>query len=362
MTQEMHNIVVVKIGTNVITRDDGLLDRERLASIVQQVGLLQKKGKKIVLVSSGAMAAGRASVKLSSKLSDVSERQVLSSVGQVELIHSYNDLFKTHGLHCAQVLATKEDFRDREHYLNMRNCFTALLDEGIIPIVNENDVVSVAELMFTDNDELAGLVAAMIAAESLILLTNVEGIFDTDPKDPSAKILHTIKDDDMASLTKCIRPSTSAFGRGGMITKSETASKAASLGIHTVIASGKREHILEDIIDGKPVGTHFLPRKKKSSTMVRWVAAGSTEHRGSVTITAKAKEFITNKEKAVSLLPIGILNVKGDFEKGDIVKILDEAGASVGLGRASYGSARTREILGKAGEKALIHYDYLFLF
>lgn len=348
--------IVVKIGTNVLTKQTGLLDETVMASLVRQIDRVRESGTQVIIVSSGAVAAGRASVTPSKKLSSVAVRQVLASVGQTELMHRYGTLFRAHDVICAQVLATKEDFRDRQHYLNMRDCFTSLLQEGIVPIVNENDVVSVSELMFTDNDELAALIASMVGAEALILLTSVDGIQVTG-KDGTSAVLRTAgKESDWKDH---LRQEKSSFGRGGMQTKCRNAARLATLGITTHIAKGTEDDVIVRILNGEVLGTTF-PAKKSASSMKRWVAEGIGKEKGVVSVNDCARDVLTAPGKVVSLLPVGIVKIEGDFEKGDLVRIKDEKG-DIGIGIAQYSSSVAREAKGKKGQKALVHYDYLYL-
>lgn len=348
----------MKVGTNVLTTADGLLNENVMASLVAQIAKVKEGGAQIILVSSGAMAAGRALVKLTKKLSDVGERQVLASVGQAELIHRYGTLFRKHDITCAQVLATKEDFRDRQHYLNMRDCFTALLQEKIVPVVNENDVVSVSELMFTDNDELAALIASMVNADALILLTSVDGIQVTGADGTSAVLRTADKESDWKDH---LRAEKSSFGRGGMQTKCRNARRLATLGVTTYIARGTEPGILRKILAGDPVGTVF-PAKKAASSVKRWVAESEGAEKGVVVVNQCAREILGATDKAVSLLPVGIVGIEGEFTKGDVVRIRDDTGKDIGLGIAQYAAGPAREAMGKKGQKALVHYDYLYLF
>ncbi|NOS68026.1 MAG: glutamate 5-kinase, partial [Candidatus Peribacteraceae bacterium] len=260
--------IVIKVGTNVLTKQTGLLDDSVMASLVQQIAQAREGNVDVILVSSGAMAAGRALVKPTKKLSDVAARQVLAAVGQAELIHRYGGLFAKHKMICAQVLATKEDFRDRQHYLNMRDCFTALLEEGIVPVVNENDVVSVSELMFTDNDELAALIASMVGADALMLLTSVDGIQIQNEDGTSAVLRIANKEGDWKDH---LRQEKSSFGRGGMQTKCRNAQRLATLGVTTHIAKGTEPDVIGKLLSGAELGTTF-PARKVTSSVKRWVA------------------------------------------------------------------------------------------
>lgn len=246
--------IVVKVGTNVLTKADGILDKPIFRQIVVQLSRLIEKGWSPILVSSGAVGAGKSILPGVEIQDEAVQRQVLSSVGQASLMKRYYELFNEYDIVCAQVLTTKEDFASGDHYQNMINCLEGLLSQGIVPIVNENDVVSLTELMFTDNDELAGLTAQMIGAEKLIILSNVEGLFTGQPEDKESKLIHEVDD----QLIVSISDDKSTQGRGGMKSKYEIALMAAAKGIDTYIAHGKKENILLDILGAKQIGTRFL--------------------------------------------------------------------------------------------------------
>jgi glutamate 5-kinase len=355
--------IVVKVGTNVITGSDRLLDGETMPHLVEQIAALRRAGVEVILVSSGAVGAGRSQVQLSDKVDAVSARQIWAAVGQIQLFQTYKELFTPHALVCAQVLATREDFRDRKHYLNMKNCFFALLQQGIVPIVNENDVVSVTELMFTDNDELAGLIAAMVGADALMLLTNVDGIFDAPPSQPNAQLISRIDPDDLSTkrhLSTAVSSEKSSFGRGGMLTKSSIAYKSAAMGITVHIANGKAQRTIERLTEGAPLGTTFVAHKTASSVK-RWIAHARGYEKGSIFINAGAAQKLLDTNKASSLLPVGITRIEGDFEKGDIVKICDAEGTTLAFGVAQYGSESAQNLIGLKNQKPLVHYDYLFI-
>jgi len=353
----MYKRIVIKVGTNVITKKNGLLDKSVMAGLTDQISKLKKAGIEVVLVSSGAMGAGRFLIKLPKKSNRVVERQILAAIGQTRLMNTYDQLFGKHKFLCAQVLATKEDFRDRKHYLNMKNCFEALLNDQIIPIVNENDVVSVDELMFTDNDELAGLISAMLNVDSLILLSCVDGLLDCRSED---KKVISVVDSKTHPAYSCITPEKSSFGRGGMLTKCRIAERLSHVGITTHIANGTRKNILLDIVNGKFIGTTFLPQKKVSGVK-KWIAHAEGQEKGAAVINKCAVDVLIAKNKAASLLPVGIVKIEGQFEKGDIIKVKNEKGKDIALGVAQYSSKKAREFIGKQGKKPLIHYDYLFL-
>lgn len=253
-----HKRIVIKVGTNVLTDENGQLDLPVFHQIVTQIAILSKKGWSIVLVSSGAVGAGNAVLKTCDITDETIKRQVLSSIGQANLMKIYFDLFSAHNMICSQVLATKEDFSEGDHYHNMVNCFEGLLSQRIIPIVNENDVVSLIELMFTDNDELAGLTAKMIGAKKLLLLTNVDGFYNGSPEDTGTEIIHEVKVSS-DSVEAYVDITSSSQGRGGMSSKLKTGIRATKEGIETHIAAGKKPNVIIDIIDGKPAGTKFVP-------------------------------------------------------------------------------------------------------
>ena len=356
---DKHKKIVVKLGTNVLTRSDGFLDITAISHLVDQIVQLKKKGSIVILVSSGAVGAGKSAIQLSDNLNKIVRRQVYSSIGQIKLMNLYSDLFLNHGIHCAQVLATKEDFRDRSHYLNMKNCFQALLRDEVIPIVNENDVISVTELMFTDNDELAGLIAAMINADTLMILSSVDGILDGPPEKADSKPIPEIDPDDK-KMEAYILPSRSAFGRGGMHTKFKIAQKASGLGINTYIANGKRSNIVLNIINDDFTGTR-IPAKKRTSNIKKWMAFNEAKEKGVVYINQGAAAALCDNNKVSSLLPVGITRISGSFKKGEIIKIANQEGKSIGLGVAQYNHEKALAYLGQKGKKALIHYDYLLI-
>ena len=357
----LYNRIVVKVGSNVLTREDGMLNVTLMAHIVDQIAALRKAGMQVILVTSGAVAAGRAEVELQRKLDPVSSRQLWSAIGQVKLINRYADLFNENGITCAQVLTTKENFSDRLHYLNMRNCMTTLLENDVVPVINENDTISVTELMFTDNDELSGLIASMMDMEALIILTNVDGVFTGSPDEPGSQLISSIKLGETLDV-EAISGKKSNFGRGGMLTKFHIASKLAGQGISVHIANGTKINTLSNIlkINKGAVHTHFIPAKKKSTGVRKWLSHSDDFAKGEVIINDGAREVLLS-DKAVSLLPIGITRVEGFFKDGDIVRVKDSNGELLGLGKASYSSAEVLKEMGGKKSKPFIHYDYLYL-
>ncbi|MBO4397275.1 MAG: glutamate 5-kinase [Bacteroidaceae bacterium] len=238
--------ITIKIGSNVLTREDGSLDVTRMSALVDQIAFLRKNNIEVILVSSGAVASGRSELHLHKTMSDVSERQLYSAVGQAKLINRYYELFRDHKIAVGQVLTMKENFNRSDHFQTQQNCMMVMLENNVIPIVNENDTVSVTELMFTDNDELAGLVTEMMNSEMLIILSNIDGIFNGDPSDGNAQLIPVVKSTD--DISNFIQKKKSSAGRGGMHTKTTIAQQLASKGIKVMIANGKRENILVDLI------------------------------------------------------------------------------------------------------------------
>jgi len=258
--------IVVKVGSNVLTRADGTLDVTRMSALVDQLADLRRKNIEVILVSSGAVASGRSELKLpdmeAAQLDSVEQRQLFSAVGQAKLMGRYVELFRDHGIHVGQVLTMKENFHVGEQYDNQRQCMKAMLEHGVIPIVNENDTVCVTELMFTDNDELSGLVAQMMQCDALVILSNIDGIYDGNPDDPRSSVIREVLHG--TDLSQYLQAKRSTAGRGGMQSKYQTAQQVADAGIHVYIANGKREHILSDVLlnpQDVPF-THFCPNEQ----------------------------------------------------------------------------------------------------
>lgn len=351
--------IAVKIGSNVLTKADGTLDLERMDSLVTQVAKLHKSGVEIILISSGAVASGRSELKLKKKLDPISARQLFSAVGQAKLINHYYDLFAKHKITCGQVLTTKESFGNRTHYLTQKNCISVMLENNVVPIVNENDTISVTELMFIDNDELSGLIATMMNMEALIILSNIDGIFDGNPNDANSKVISIVENG--KDLSQYIQTGKSSFGRGGMLTKTNIAQKVADEGITVIIANGKRENILPQLLENSDtVSTRFTPNPKPVSGVKKWIAHSESFAKGEIHINKKAADALIGN-KATSLLFVGITEIKGDFEKNDIVKIITDDSQILGVGKAQYDSTKARLLIGKKGQRPLIHYDYLYL-
>ena len=353
--------LTVKVGSNVLTRSDGLLDITRMAALSEQLAELRAQGHELLLVSSGSIASGRSELRHMNvgRLDAVDVRQLYSAVGQARLIGTYYQLLLHYGVHAGQVLTMKENFSTRRHYLNQRNCMEVMLSNGVLPIINENDTASVTELMFTDNDELSALVATMMDCKTLIILSNVDGIFTAPPTSPDAQLLHEIRSDER--IDRYILPGKSDFGRGGMLTKASIARKVAAEGIEVIIANGKREHILTDIIAGRDVPyTRFAPAPVDVSSVKRWLGHSGGFAKGAIRLNAGAVERICGQQ-AVSILPVGITQVDGQWDEHDIIRVLDPDGNPLGVGRAECSAETARTLLGQRGQKPVIHCDYLYL-
>ena len=252
--------IVIKIGSNVLTRDDGKLDITRLSSLVDQIAWLRQRNYEVILVSSGAVASGRGELKTNHQLDSVEQRQLFSAVGQVKLINLYYDLFREFGIHVGQVLTMKGNFETKREYENQRACMEVMLENEVLPIINENDTVCVTELMFTDNDELSGLIATMMNAKTLIILSNIDGIYDGNPKDECSKVIRKVYPGE--DLSKYISAEKSSAGRGGMESKCNIAIKTADAGIRVMIANGNTEDILLKLAQDpeNTVHTEFIPK------------------------------------------------------------------------------------------------------
>ena len=316
--------VAVKVGSNVLTRRDGTLDVTRMSALVDQIAELYKSGVEIILISSGAVASGRSEVSPQKKLDSVDQRQLFSAVGQAKLINRYYELFREHNIPVGQVLTTKESFGTRRHYLNQKNCMTVMLANGVIPIVNENDTISVSELMFTDNDELSGLIASMMNVQALIILSNINGIYNGSPSNPDSSVIREIE-------------------HGKDLSNYIQASKSDLL-----------QHPDETLC------TRFIPSNEPVSSVKKWIAHSEGFAKGEIHINKCATEIL-NSENAVSILPIGITRIEGEFEKDDIVRIMDFQGNQVGIGKVNCDAKQAKEAIGKHGKKAVVHYDYLYI-
>ncbi len=352
--------IVAKFGTSLLTGGSNHLSRDIMSSLVGQVAQLHRQKAEVLIVTSGAVAAGRFKLGLTRKIRGMPFKQVLASVGQSRLMSIYEDLFQRHDITVAQALLTKHDLGDRAGYLNARNTLLALMELGVIGIVNENDVVAVDEMQeakFGDNDNLSAMVANLIDADLLLLLTDIAGLYTADPRfHPDATLIPRVD---------CIGPevenlaagSASSFGIGGMVTKIEAARMATSCGVRVVIADGRVPDIIIRLVRGEDLGTHFPPHTSKVESRKRWMLSGLAT-RGTVVVDAGAAEALLRRKR--SLLPSGIQEVQGDFGRGDIVDICDTAGRRLGSGISNYSREDIGIIRGKqSGEiVGLLGYDY----
>lgn len=355
-----YNRIAIKIGSNVLTTQSGTLDIARMKQLVDQIAYFHNKGVEVILISSGAVASGRSEITPRKKLDSVEVRQLFSAIGQVKLINNYYELFREKGIVCGQVLTTKESFGTRRHYLNQKQCMEVMLENCVIPIVNENDTISVTELMFTDNDELSGLIATMMDVDALVIFSNIDGIFDGDPSLATTKLIREVNPNQ--NLGQYIQPTKSSFGRGGMLTKCKIARQVAKEGIPVYIANGKTDSILVGIFsDTTKTYTKFLPCEKETSSVKKWIAHSQDFAKGSIVINQGAKNALYGNE-AHSLLPVGVVRIVGEFQRHDIVTIIDEDNQSIGVGKVEFDHEKARLLAGKSNQKPLIHYNYLCLY
>lgn len=352
--------IVVKVGSNVLTRPDGMVDVTNMSALVDQIAALHHKGHSIVLVSSGAVACGRGAFDPPKSLDPVAARQIYSSIGQIRLINFYNQLFAQYGITIGQVLTQKDNFASRTAYLNQRGCMLAMLQNGLIPVVNENDTASLTELMFTDNDEMSGMIATMLDADMLVILSNIDGLYTGAPGTEGAQLIKTVSPGD--DPTGHVAQTKSRAGRGGMGTKCGIAQKVSAEGIAVVIARGNRPHVLTDLIDNPRTVPHtlFIPAAQPLNAVKRWIAHSTSFAKGTITVNSRAADIIAG-DTAVSLLPIGVTGTQGDWDEGDIIAVARPDGQRIAVGRAATDAATARNAAGKRGEKPLIHCDYLYL-
>ncbi len=339
-------LIVVKVGTSGITTSDGELDQEEMANLAAQIAAAAKKGDKVVLVTSGAVAAGIAELGIPPKPKDVAFQQAAAATGQSVLMAKYRDLFKKYHLKVAQILLTAEDLSNRASYVHTCDVLSLLLKVGVIPIINENDVTSVDELMhaegykvnFSDNDILSVLVASAVGADLVIILSDVEGLYTTDPSQPGAELIKTVE-----SITAELKDSLSGkskLGRGGIQSKIKAAEIATSCGIPVVIANSRRPNAIMDILCGKEVGTYFKPQSRMPAVK-RWIAYGAAV-KGTIHVNEGAKKAIL---EGSSLLPVGVTKVVGTFHEGDVVSLADGRGVFA-KGNPNYSSTQLNVIKG----------------
>jgi glutamate 5-kinase len=352
--------IVAKFGTSLLTSGTDHLDLQVMSSLVEQIARLHRQGKEIVIISSGAIASGRQRLRKVQERKNTPFKQVLASVGQSHLMHTYEQLFSQHDITIAQALLTKGALSDRSGYLNARNTLLALIELGIICIVNENDVVDIDEiegLKFGDNDNLSAMVANLVDADLLALLTDIGGLYTADPRyNPEAQLIRRVDKID-AEIERMASNTASRQGIGGMAAKVEAAELAIASGVNVIIADGREPDILVKISQGEDTGTFFPAQVNKMESKKRWMLSGLAS-KGKVTVDKGA--VLALKEQNKSLLPAGIMKAGGEFHRGDIVDILDEKGKRVGCGISNYSSADLAIIGGKHSDKilSLLGYDY----
>jgi glutamate 5-kinase len=360
---------VVKIGSALLTNDGAGLERRILSGWVAQMAACCDAGRELVLVSSGAVAQGMARMGWQRRPTSLHALQAAAAIGQMGLIRVYEGCFERHGRHTAQVLLTRDDLADRRRYLNARSTLRTLLSLGVVPVVNENDTVANDELRFGDNDTLAALVANLIEAELLILLTDQNGLFDADPRtNPDARLIPSVRVDD-PQLDSVAGGSRGGLGRGGMITKVRAARLAARSGCATIIAPGRGDQVLGRISEGQSVGTLLTPVQGPLAARKQWLA-GHLEVRGSLVLDTGAERAL--RVKGRSLLAVGVKAVDGEFERGEVVACVDEQGREIARGLVNYSARDSRRlqgrssqefagILGYIDDEELIHRDNLVL-
>ena len=361
--------LIVKVGSSLVTNNGAGLDRAAIAAWATQISKLVKQGKQVVLVSSGAIAEGMQRLGWKQRPVEVNELQAAAAVGQMGLVQMYESCFAEHGLHTAQILLTHDDLRDRKRYLNARSTLKTLLDLNVIPIINENDTVVTEEIRFGDNDTLAALVANLIEADALVILTDQQGLYSADPrKDKDAKFIHFESAGNVA-LEQMAGGAGSIVGTGGMLTKILAAKRAANSGAHTIIASGREADVLVRLSAGEAIGTHLKSTQIKTIAKKQWLA-DHLRVGGKLVLDAGAVKVLKTDGK--SLLSIGVIEVQGQFERGDVVACINEAGIEVARGIVNYNSADTsrikrkasseiEKILGYVEESELIHRDNLIV-
>ena len=360
---------VIKIGSSLLTNDGRGLDAQAIQNWVEQMVRLRERGVELVLVSSGAVAEGMKRLGWTQRPSAVHELQAAAAVGQMGLVQAYESRFQIHGIHTAQILLTHEDLSNRKRYLNARSTLRTLLSLGAVPVINENDTVATEEIRVGDNDTLAALVANLIEAELLLILTDQAGMFDSDPRqDANAKLIEEAYAGDV-QLELMAGGKSGALGRGGMLTKVQAAARAARSGAATIIAPGREPRIIERIAEGETIGTLLLPRQEPLAARKRWLA-GHLQLRGRLILDAGAAKVLC--ESGRSLLAVGVLAVEGDFMRGEMVACIDPTGKEIARGLVNYSVSEARkimrqpsdkieELLGYVDEPELIHRDNLIL-
>ncbi|MEO8628185.1 MAG: glutamate 5-kinase [Betaproteobacteria bacterium] len=361
--------LVIKVGSSLVTAEGQGLDHAALAQWAEQIAELKRRGYQVLLVSSGAIAEGMLRLGWPKRPNQLHELQAAAAIGQMGLVQAYETCFRTHGLHAAQILLTHEDLADRRRYLNARSTLRTLLELNTIPVINENDTVATDEIKFGDNDTLAALVTNLVEADALVILTDQAGLFTRDPRRyPDATLVAEGKagDPELAQMAGGVG---SHIGSGGMLTKIRAAQRAARSGAHTIIASGREPQVLLRLSDGEMIGTQLIAETMTLAARKQWIA-DHLQVRGRLSLDAGAARALIKDGK--SLLPIGVHDISGDFDRGEVVSCLDPAGHEIARGLVNYNAAETRRImrapsheiearLGYIDDPELIHRDNLVL-
>jgi glutamate 5-kinase len=358
--------VVVKVGTRVLTRADGALNEPRVTALAEELHRVMQTGRKVVLVSSGAVGAGMGQLGLKERPRDLAHLQAVAAIGQCYLVQTYDRALRSFGRHAAQMLLTTDDLDDRLRYLNVRNTLLTLLEYGAVPIINENDSVSVEELRttFGDNDRLAAMVTNLIRAPLLVLLSDVDGLYDGDPREPGSKLISTVTRLD-ESVFNLVRDKKTGLSKGGMASKLNAARIATVSGENMIIASGREPGALDRIMAGEMVGTLFLAQGGSIPSWKRWVGF-TAQTQGHIVLDAGARRAVEKQGR--SLLAIGVVDVVGSFDKGEIIGLRDPEGIEFARGLTNYNSAdllrikglkadQIATVLGQCPYKEVIHRD-----
>lgn len=349
--------IVIKFGTSTLTAGTPHLSPPRIVELVRQMAGLYAAGHGVVLVSSGAMAAGKSALNFPQLPRHIPKKQMLAAIGQPRLMALYEQIFGLYGLTVAQVLLTRADLADRRRYLNSRNTLTALLEHGVVPVVNENDTVATEEIRVGDNDNLSALVANLVDADLLVLVTDQAGLFTADPRrDASAELVAEVREEIPPALWEAAGGSATGLGTGGMVTKLQAADLARRAGCTVVIASGEAPDVLPRVAAGEALGTRFLPLASAMESRKRYILS-SGRAPGGVAVDEGAARAL---RQGSSLLPVGVVGVEGDFERGDPVRVLDAAGRELARGIVNYGAHDLTRLRGRRSDEieGLLGYDY----
>ncbi|MDZ4073566.1 MAG: glutamate 5-kinase [Hylemonella sp.] len=361
--------IVVKVGSSLVTNEGRGLDEAAIEEWSRQISVLIREGREVIMVSSGAIAEGMKRLGWTTRPKEIHELQAAAAVGQMGLAQMYETRLRAHGLGSAQVLLTHADLADRERYLNARSTLLTLIQLGVVPVINENDTVVTDEIKFGDNDTLGALVANLVEADALIILTDQKGLYTADPrKDPSAQFVHEAQAGDPA-LEAMAGGAGSSLGKGGMITKILAAKRAAGSGASTVIAWGREPDALVRLVQGESIGTLLVAQTAKTQARKQWMA-DHLQLRGAVVVDAGAARKLVEEGK--SLLPIGMTAVEGEFSRGEVIAVRDEQGVEIARGLANYASSEARllcrkpsaefeKLLGYTAEPEMVHRDNLVL-